>query len=116
MPEITVHIPHELESESHRIKRFIDAMVHKLHKNAHKSGFEQADIRQCLRRIREESEELEQAIAEGNVLEIILEAADCANFALIASVAAIERTPEVVVTNPHSHATGHGIKKNGRKN
>lgn len=88
---IEINIPDSLAGQEVRVKRFFDAMIYKLSKNAHKSGFESADIHGCLKRLREEANELDEAIRDGNTIEILLEAADCANFALIAATAAIER-------------------------
>ena len=88
---VQVYIPPELDKERHAIKRFFDAMVYKLRLNAHKSGFDSADVETCLARISDEVNELRVAIDEGNVIEILQESADCANFALIAATAAVER-------------------------
>lgn len=89
---ITIFLPAPLVKNQHQIKRFFDAMVFKLRKNAHKPSFERTDVQHCLARIKWETGELEQAIAEGNTVDIVLEAADIGNFALLASVAAIERS------------------------
>ena len=86
-----IFVPDELKEEEQRIKRFFDAMMYKLRKNVHKKGFDQADITYCMTRLQEEMVELAKAIKEGNSMEIVLEGADVANFALITAIAAIER-------------------------
>ena len=86
-----IFVPDELKGQEHRIKRFFDAMMYKLRKNSHKSGFDEADISFCMQRLSDEIVELKQAIIDGNSIEIVLEGADVANFALIAAIAAIER-------------------------
>jgi len=86
-----IFVPPELKGEEQRIKRFFDAMMYKLRKNAHKKGFDQADIAHCMAKLQDELRELAIAIEEGNSIEIVLEGADVANFALIAAIAAIER-------------------------
>ena len=86
-----IFVPDELKAEEQRIKRFFDAMMYKLRKNAHKKGFDQADIAHCMVRLQDEHIELAKAIEEGNSIEIVLEGADVANWALIAAIAAIER-------------------------
>jgi len=73
------------------LKVHIDAMKYKLKKNAHKGKWENLDLGKALERLREEVAELEAAIAEGNEIEIVLEAADVSNFAMMVSSIAIAR-------------------------
>lgn len=73
------------------LRRFIDAMVYKLRKNNHKGRWEELDLRATLSLLRKEVDELEDAIKDGNRIEIELEAADVANFAMMVSAIAIER-------------------------
>lgn len=73
------------------IRRFVDAMRYKLRKNAHKGRWEDTDLDEALNLLRKEVEELHGAIIGGNMIEILLEAADIANFAMIVSAIAIER-------------------------
>lgn len=89
---MVIGLPAALAIDEARIKRFFDAMVHKLAKNAHKGTMAEANIRDCFSRMEEEVAELKEAIQDGNVIDIMLEAADVANFALIAAVAAVERS------------------------
>lgn len=91
MSNISIFIPPELERNEIAIKRFFDAMVYKLRKNASKPSFERSDAAHCIARIKSETEEMEQAIAEGNIVETLLEGADIANFALLAATSAIDR-------------------------
>lgn len=93
-------IPPELFQNRDDIKRFVDAMLYKLKRNARKGRWGEntnADrlptpIPDLLKRLRDEVDELEAAIREGNTAEIVFEAADVANFAMIlANVALADR-------------------------
>jgi hypothetical protein len=59
-------------------------MTYQLAKNAHKGRWEQLDLQDTLAKLSLEFKELEEAIEHGNAVEIMLEAADVANFAMIA--------------------------------
>lgn len=85
-----VFIPPELNDIESALLRFVGAMVFKLRKNVHKGRWEDLDISAALLRLREELGELEAAIGEGNYVEVLLESADVANFALILASIAIE--------------------------
>lgn len=86
---LKVHIPPELDGQRPHIQRFFDAMVFKLAKNAHKGTWEKAGFDTARKKLSGEIDELDEAMANGNVIEIILEAADVANFALILADIAI---------------------------
>jgi NTP pyrophosphatase (non-canonical NTP hydrolase) len=66
-------------------------MLYKLKVHHRKGRWEDLDLRQVLSKLHGEVEELKQAVALGNHVEITLEAADVANYALIASSIAMER-------------------------
>lgn len=87
---INVFMPKELQTIAPVIHRFFDACLYKLRKNAHKGSLEELDLEQSLKKLREETEELSKAIAEGNQIEVLLEAGDVANFAMILASIAIE--------------------------
>lgn len=89
--KIILKYPENLEKEVHRISRFFDAMLFKLSKNASKESFDKVDLQTVIGLLKEEVEELEQAIQEGSSVETLLEGADVANYALIAAVVAIDR-------------------------
>lgn len=80
-----------IEPFSNDLKRFIHAMEYKLRLNAHKGRWEDLDIDEALKKLSSEVEELRGAIKLGNTMEIILEAADIANFAMIVASIAVER-------------------------
>lgn len=84
-----VFIPTELAGLEVELKRFIDAMAFKLRKNSHKGKWEAHDLQTILALLGKEVEELKVAILEKNSVEILLEAADVANFAMIAAALAI---------------------------
>jgi hypothetical protein len=65
-------------------------MVYKLRKNVKKGKWEHGRVKEYMAHLREEVTELDAAIAEGNMVEIILEAADVANMSMILCSMAIE--------------------------
>lgn len=80
-----------LQLYEHDIRRFVDAMKYKLRKNAHKGRWESYDHDKALALLEKEVDELREALREGNMVEIMLEAADVANFAMMIAVMSIER-------------------------
>lgn len=73
---------------------FVDAMRYKLAVNRHKGTSQSWDglnLDMLLAKLSGEVEELREAISGGNCTEIMLEGADCANFAMIISHIAIRR-------------------------
>lgn len=88
--ELTLLIPAEISHLIPDLKRFFDAMVYKLRKNAAKGRWEKYSIIETLMLLRTEVEELDAAIQEGNDIEVVLEASDVANFAMIAAAIALE--------------------------
>jgi len=82
---MNIYIPPELEGQQAEIKRFVDAMIYKLAKNSAKGKWESIRLSEARKRLSDEIVELDEAIANGNVVEILLECSDCANFALILS-------------------------------
>lgn len=65
------------------LQRFFDAMVYKLRRNAHKGHWDDLTLDQAYADLGGEVEELTAAIASGSTSEILMEAADVANEALI---------------------------------
>jgi hypothetical protein len=87
-----VDLPIEVQPYSQDIRRFIDAMVYKLAKNAHKGRWEDLNVQQAFARLEDEVLELENAIKDGgNMIEVMLEAADVGNFALMVAAIIMER-------------------------
>lgn len=81
-------LPVNLYGYRRDIQRFFYGMLYKLHKNAHKGGWKDGTVDKYIELLRGEMDELEEAIRTGNVVHILDEACDVANFALmIASVA-----------------------------
>lgn len=89
--KIITSIPPEVEQYAPDIGRFVEAMVYKLGVKSHKGKWENMSLQEALRLLRNEEKELTEAVARGNMVEIMLEAADVANFALIASAIAMEK-------------------------
>lgn len=79
-----------MEKYSHDIRRFVDAMVYKLNRNSKKGRWEGGRIQEYLEKLREEVLELSEGVQQRNTIDIILEAADVANFALIISSMAMD--------------------------
>lgn len=67
----------------HEVKTFAQCMEHKLAKNDHKSGWENMSNDKLFDLLRKEVDELEQAIKNEPTLNIVFEAADIANFAMM---------------------------------
>ena len=66
-------------------------MVYKLSKNAHKGKWSDLDVDAAFARMEGERVELQEAMVNGNTVEVLLEAADVANFALILANIAVTR-------------------------
>ena len=88
---ISFYIPPEIGPLRHEFRRFVEAAIYKLRKNAHKSKWEHGDINQAFAQMQEEIEELRQAISEKNSIEILLESSDVMNFAMIIASIATEK-------------------------
>ena len=88
--KLTVVVPHELTPIVPDLQRFFDAMVYKLRRNAHKGRWADLSVDDALQRLREEVGELHESVLAGSSIEITMEAADVANFALIVANIALE--------------------------
>lgn len=66
-------------------------MLYKLQVHRNKGRWEQVSIEVALDQLHDEVMELREAISQGNLIEILTEAADVGNFALIISAIATER-------------------------
>ena len=88
---IEVAIPPEVAQYAPDIQRFVDAMVYKLGVKSHKGKWENMTSGVAHELLQKEVVELTEAIERGNMVEIMLEAADVANFALIASAIAMDK-------------------------
>jgi NTP pyrophosphatase (non-canonical NTP hydrolase) len=73
------------------IRRFMDAMRYKLDVHKGKGRWEDMSIEKAMELLMGEVEELGDAIRKGNLIEVMLEAADVANFAMIISTIMLER-------------------------
>ena len=62
---------------------FTESMIEKLGENEHKAHWDTVDEAYLMRRLEEETKELAEALAKGDTAEIIREAADIANFAMM---------------------------------
>lgn len=91
MKKLTIALPEEVEQYEQDIRRFVDAMVYKLKVHAKKGRWEAMAMTKAQELLAGEHLELAEAIVGGNLMEIMTEAADVANFCLIISAIAIER-------------------------
>jgi len=89
MKVITIQLSDDMDQYHDDIIKFLDLMIHKLHKNVHKGRWEGLDVWKAYSLLVDEVHELEAALLEGNRNEAFLECADAANFAMI--VASIMR-------------------------
>ena len=74
-----------MEKKEHReiVYNFAKIMENKLKQNDYKGGWSNCDIKWLLSRLKEETVELEQAIENKSKENIVKEAADVANFAMM---------------------------------
>ena len=87
---LQVYMPPEIGELRHELRRFIEATFYKLRRNAHKKAWDKVDLPKLFKLLRDEVDELEQAVAEKNSIEILLEGADISNFAMFIAAAAME--------------------------
>lgn len=70
--------------------RFFDAMIYKFRRNAHKGRWEDVAIGQALVETQKEMAELAAALKSGSSAEILMEAADVANWAVMLANISLE--------------------------
>lgn len=70
---------------SPEVLRFAHEMERKLSENDHKGGWEDCTQQYLSMRLTQEREELRRAVERGDAKEILSEAADVANFAMMAA-------------------------------
>lgn len=87
---ITIKLPPELAAYRGSLTRFFDAMVYKLRRNAHKGKWEAVPLPRAMTALMSEARELEEALRHGSTMEILMEAADVANQALIVAEIGLE--------------------------
>lgn len=90
-PPLTFNLPSSVEPYRHDIRRFVDAMIYKLDRHSKKGRWDDRPIEDNFPLLNGEVAELAEAVAEGNVINILLEAADVGNYALIIASTAVER-------------------------
>ena len=87
---LVIAVPVELAHLRPDLQRFFDAMIYKLRRNKHKGRWEDLTLGGSSDKLLGEVNELNAAIEEGSTMEILFEAADVANFALILAAIALE--------------------------
>jgi NTP pyrophosphatase (non-canonical NTP hydrolase) len=85
-----IHLPDGIKHYEPELKVFFDAMVYKLKVHASKGKWEDADIYVLASLLDGEVEELCEALENGNSTEALLEAADCANYAMMIAITAVK--------------------------
>lgn len=91
-PHIRVWLPPELVllGVGPDLQRFFDAMVYKLRRNHHKGNWQTLPMDKAWKDLEGEVVELASAVAHGSSAEILFEAADVANEALICANIALQ--------------------------
>lgn len=79
---------------------FMSVMRLKMEANRHKGRWQDMDLAKVLARIKDETDELAEAIERGSPIDILLESADIGNFAMIAAVIGMERAGKPLAPNP----------------
>lgn len=87
---LPIRIPPELRGYEPEMQKFFDAMVFKLRRNAHKGKWETLPMALAMDRLNDENGELAAAVSNGSTMEILMEAADVANMALIVANISLE--------------------------
>lgn len=87
---LVIAVPEELEALRPDLQRFFDAMIYKLRRNKHKGRWENLSVENTFKALQGELTELDDAIKEGSTMEVLMEAADVGNFALILANIAVE--------------------------
>lgn len=87
---LTFELPASMSHYAHDIRRFVDAMLYKLEKNAHKGKWDDLSVDRAFELLELEVAELKAEIG-GNAVKTLLESADVANFALMIANIATER-------------------------
>ena len=88
---VSIGIPPELKGYEADFKRAWDGMVFKMRRNVVKGKWENVPLDVALSGLDGEVAELKEAVVNGNVMEITLEAADVANMALIVAAIGLEK-------------------------
>lgn len=89
---LQINVPKELSALGigPDLQRFFDAMIYKLRRNAHKGRWDQVSLDLAMERLRAEVEELDSELGFGSTTEVLMEAADVANMALILANISLE--------------------------
>jgi NTP pyrophosphatase (non-canonical NTP hydrolase) len=96
MSVIVFELSTEMEPYREDISKFVELMIHKLHKNVHKGRWEDVKAMKAYDLLVDEAIELLEAIQCNAKDEIFLECADVANFAMIiASITRERNDPDI---------------------
>ena len=89
---LMINVPEELAALGigPDLQRFFDAMIYKLRRNAHKGRWDKVGLDLAMERLRAEVEELDSELGFGSTTEVLMEAADVANMALILANISLE--------------------------
>lgn len=93
MPILKLYLDPRIDDLTPRLKLFFEAMLYKLARNVHKGRWEDLNLQTSVARLKGETHELVAAIDSGNSVEILMEAADVANFAMIVADIATDKVP-----------------------
>lgn len=87
---LVIRVPNELAEIRPDLQRFFDAMVYKLRRNKNKGRWPTLDLNQTFELMEGEFKELNEALIGGSTMEVLMEAADVANFAMIIANISLE--------------------------
>lgn len=88
---LVIALPKEVEPYREDIRRFLDAMVYKLKVHHRKGRWEGKTVEEYMPLLHDEVRELMEATEGGNLIEVLTEAADVANMAMIVASIVVER-------------------------
>jgi hypothetical protein len=88
---LNVVVPEGTEQYANDIRRFVDAMLYKMAMHRNKGRWQDASLPGVMSALEGEVKELYEAIANGNTVEVMLEAADVANYAMIVASIIIDK-------------------------
>jgi hypothetical protein len=95
------------------LQRFFDAMVYKLRRNSHKGRWADVKLADAMSDLGDEVQELVAVVQFGSTAEILMEAADVANEALIVAAIALEAKDRTLTPPEPAEARSEVVDESG---
>jgi hypothetical protein len=95
------------------LQRFFDAMIYKLRRNSHKGRWEDLKLPDAMNDLGDEVQELVATVQVGSTSEILMEAADVANEALIVAAIALEAKTGALAPPAPPEARSEAVDESG---